>query len=52
MLTVRHHDPGVLNASLVEAGVTVTSMVPERRSLEQVVLDATTGSSDRVEARS
>jgi ABC-type multidrug transport system ATPase subunit len=51
LLTVRHADPGALNASLVEAGVTVTSMLPERRTLEQVVLDATTGSSDRVEAR-
>ena len=50
-LTVRHADPGALNASLVEAGVTVTSMVSERRTLEQVVLDATTGSSDRVEVR-
>jgi ABC-2 type transport system ATP-binding protein len=51
LLTVRHADPGALNASLVEAGVTVTSMLPERRTLEQVVLEATTGSSDRVEAR-
>jgi ABC-2 type transport system ATP-binding protein len=51
-LTVRHADPGLLIKDLVAAGVTVTSMVPERRSLEQVVLDATTGSSDRVEARS
>jgi ABC-type multidrug transport system ATPase subunit len=52
LLTVRHADPGALNASLVEAGVTVTSLAPERRTLEQVVLDATTGSSDRVEVRS
>ena len=52
LLTVRHADPGALNASLVEAGVAVTSLAPERRTLEQVVLDATTGSSDRVEARS
>src|ERR1700754_687378 len=37
-LTVRHADPGLLIRDLVGAGVTVTSMVPERRSLEQVVL--------------
>jgi ABC-2 type transport system ATP-binding protein len=49
-LTVRHADPGELNAELVTAGVRVTAMAAERRSLEQVVLDATTTSSDRVEA--
>jgi ABC-type multidrug transport system ATPase subunit len=49
-LTVRHTDPGELNAELVAAGVTVTALAPQRRSLEQVVLEATTGSSDRVEA--
>jgi ABC-2 type transport system ATP-binding protein len=49
-LTVRHDDPGVLNAELVAAGVTVTAIAAERRSLEQVVLDATTTSADRVEA--
>jgi ABC-type multidrug transport system ATPase subunit len=49
-LTVRHDDPGVLNAELVGAGVTVTAITAERRTLEQVVLDATTTSSDRVEA--
>lgn len=47
-LTVRHPDPGALNAELVAAGVTVTGIVAERRTLEQVVLDATTGSADRV----
>jgi ABC-type multidrug transport system ATPase subunit len=50
LLTVRHTDPGDLNAELVTAGVRVTEIRPERRSLEQVVLDATTTSSDRVEA--
>jgi ABC-2 type transport system ATP-binding protein len=50
LLTVRHTDPGDLNALLVTAGVRVTEIRPERRSLEQVVLDATTTSSDRVEA--
>jgi ABC-type multidrug transport system ATPase subunit len=49
-LTVRHADPGALNARLVRAGVRVTEMAAERRSLEQVVLDATTTSADRVEA--
>jgi ABC-type multidrug transport system ATPase subunit len=49
-LIVRHTDPGALNAELVSAGVTVAAIVEERRSLEQVVLDASTGSSDRVEA--
>ena len=49
-LTVRHDDPGALNAELVAAGVPVTALAVERRSLEQVVLDATTTSSDRVEA--
>jgi ABC-type multidrug transport system ATPase subunit len=51
-LTVRHDDPGALNAELVAAGVTVTALGAERRTLEQVVLDATTTSSDRVEASS
>jgi ABC-2 type transport system ATP-binding protein len=50
MLTVRQADPAAVNAELVGAGVPVTEIVPERRSLEQVVMDATTTSSDRVEA--
>jgi ABC-2 type transport system ATP-binding protein len=50
MLTVRHDDPGALNAQLVAAGVTVTAIAAELRTLEQVVLEATTTSSDRVEA--
>jgi ABC-2 type transport system ATP-binding protein len=49
-LTVRHADPAELNAELVAAGIRVSELGAERRSLEQVVLDATTGSSDRVEA--
>ena len=49
-LTVRHTDPAALNADLVAAGVRVTGIAAERRSLERVVLDATTTSSDRVEA--
>jgi ABC-2 type transport system ATP-binding protein len=49
-LTVRHDDPGKLNAELVAAGVTVTAIGAELRTLEQVVLRATTTSADRVEA--
>ena len=49
-LTVRHDDPGALNAELVAAGITVTAIAADRRTLEQVVLDATTTSADRVEA--
>jgi ABC-2 type transport system ATP-binding protein len=49
-LTVRHADAGALNAELVAAGIRVSSISGERRSLEQVVLDATTTSSDRIEA--
>ena len=47
-LTVRHADPGDLNTELVQAGIRVTSIGAERRTLEQVVLAATTTSSDRV----
>jgi len=50
VLTVRHPDSGALNAELVAAGIRVTEIGGERRSLEQVVLEATTTSSDRVEA--
>jgi ABC-2 type transport system ATP-binding protein len=49
LLTVRHPDPGELNAELVGAGIRITEMVTERRSLEQIVLEATTTSSDRVD---
>ena len=49
-LTVRHPDPGDLNAELLTAGIRVTEFAVERRSLEQVVLEATTTSSDRVDA--
>ena len=49
-LTVRHDDPGELNAELVGAGVTVTEIRAELRTLEQIVREATTTSSDRVDA--
>jgi ABC-type multidrug transport system ATPase subunit len=47
-LTVRHPDPAELNAMLVGEGIRVTEIAPERRSLEQVVMESTTTSSDRV----
>jgi ABC-type multidrug transport system ATPase subunit len=47
-LVVRHDDPAALNTLLVEAGVAVTGLAAERRTLEEVVLEATTTSSDRV----
>jgi ABC-type multidrug transport system ATPase subunit len=50
-LVVRHTDAAELNAQLVKDGIRVAEIGPERRTLEQVVLEATTGSSDRVEAR-
>jgi ABC-2 type transport system ATP-binding protein len=49
-LVVRHTDPAELNARLVADGIRVAEIGPERRTLEQVVLEATTGSSDRVES--
>jgi ABC-type multidrug transport system ATPase subunit len=48
-LTVRHQAPDDLNTELVTAGIRVRALAAERRSLEQVVLDATTTSSDRVD---
>ncbi len=41
-LVVRADDAAALNASLVAAGVRVLELGPERRGLEQVVLEATT----------
>ncbi len=40
-LVVRSDDPAALNAHLVAQGVRVAELVPERRGLEQVVLEAT-----------
>ncbi len=48
-LVVRHADAAQLNARLVADGVRVSEIGPERRSLEEVVLAATTTSSDRVD---
>jgi ABC-2 type transport system ATP-binding protein len=41
-LVVRGGDPAELNRLLVDGGVRVRELVPERRGLEQVVLEATT----------
>jgi ABC-type multidrug transport system ATPase subunit len=47
-LLVRHPDPAALNRLLVEGGVRVELLAPERRTLEDVVLEATQAGSDRV----
>ena len=47
-LLVRHDDPAGLNRLLVEGGVRVELLAPERRTLEDVVLEATRSGSDRV----
>jgi ABC-type multidrug transport system ATPase subunit len=49
-LIVRHDEPAALNALLVAAGLRVEEIVPQRRSLEQIVLEATTTSADRIDA--
>ena len=48
-LVVRAADPAELNARLVGHGIRITELSEERRTLEEVVLAATTGSSDRVD---
>jgi ABC-2 type transport system ATP-binding protein len=48
-LAVRHADPAVLNETLVGQGIRVAEIAEERRTLEQVVLESTTTSSDRIE---
>lgn len=46
-LLVRASDPAELNARLVSGGVRVAFLAPEHRSLEDVVLAATTSGTDR-----
>ncbi len=46
-LIVRHADSAQVNALLVGERLRVTEIGPERRSLEEIVLDVTTTSSDR-----
>jgi ABC-2 type transport system ATP-binding protein len=38
---VRGSDPASLNARLVAAGLRVTELAPERRTLEDVILEVT-----------
>jgi ABC-type multidrug transport system ATPase subunit len=45
-LLVRHADPAALNALLVADGVRVAEIAPERRGLEQIVLEVTGAGSD------
>ncbi|HZB49550.1 MAG TPA: ABC transporter ATP-binding protein [Mycobacteriales bacterium] len=49
-LVVRSDDPAALNARLVGHGIRITELAEERRTLEQVVLQATTAGTDRVDA--
>jgi len=46
-LVVRSADPAALNARLVAAGVPVTSLLTQRRTLEDIVLDVTGAGSDQ-----
>ncbi len=46
-LIVAGADAAAVNAELTAAGLRITEIRPERRSLEQLVLSVTTGSSDR-----
>ncbi len=48
-LLVRGDDPAALNARLVAGGVAVTGLVAVRRTLEEVVLERTGASADRVD---
>jgi ABC-2 type transport system ATP-binding protein len=50
-LVVAHPDPAALNRLLVEGGVRVSELSPQRMSLEQSVLAATGESADRVPAK-
>jgi ABC-type multidrug transport system ATPase subunit len=46
-LVVRFPDPAALNARLVEAGVPVRSLMVQRRTLEEIVLEVTGAGSDQ-----
>ena len=46
-LVVRSADPAAVNARLVAAGVPVRSLLAQRRSLEEIVLDVTGSGSDQ-----
>ncbi len=49
-LVVRGADAASLNALLVGRGIRISELAPERRTLEEVVLDVTSAGSDRVDA--
>jgi len=49
-LVIRHEDPAALNTQLVAAGLRVSAITEQRRTLEQVVLEVTGAGSDRVDA--
>ena len=49
VLEVRSLNPAELNARLVRAGIRVTELVPQRRNLEQLVLELTGPGADRME---
>jgi ABC-type multidrug transport system ATPase subunit len=46
---LRRDDAAELNATLVRAGIRVQEIAPQRRTLEDVVLAATTAGSDRID---
>ena len=48
-LVVRSDDPAALNARLVRHGIRISELAAERRTLEEVVLAATSAGSDRVD---
>ena len=50
-LIIADADPAALNAELVAAGLRVTEISPERRTLEDVVLSVTGSGSDRIARR-
>ena len=50
-LVIRAADPAELNARLVKHGIRISELAEERRTLEDVVLAATTGSADRVDGQ-
>jgi ABC-type multidrug transport system ATPase subunit len=49
-LLVRCDDPAALNARLVGAGLSVTSLTPHAHTLEEVVLSVTSAGSDQIPA--
>jgi ABC-type multidrug transport system ATPase subunit len=51
-LLIRVSDPAELNRRLVEAGVRVSELAPERLALEDIVLAATSSGSDRIDRTS